>query len=469
MVDGTKVVVPDSLDLIIPYVLREQQDWFEDEIKFLRRSLQPGQHAIDIGANYGVYTLSIAKTVGSSGHVWAFEPASAIAGLLGESVAVNGYDYVTLEQSALSETAGTAELSMRTQSELNSLVHDYASPQPTETVRVVTLDGYGEKSGWQDIDFIKIDAEGEEISILKGGEKFFAEHSPLVQYEIKAGKDVHLDLVRAFAGIGYESYRLVPGLDLLVPFHVDTPADSYQLNLFACKSARAAELASGGWLINEVPEPGSPRELPGGITPDVLEENAIDWRAALAPLPYARGLAGRWEMTVAGDETGAVEEALALYALSRDTSRPGTVRFAALDSSFHRFKSLIEISPTHPRLASLTRIARDYGARSVANNAVGQLYNSILRDKSVKLDEPFLAPGKRFDSLDPGGAYGDWMLAAAAEELERGRAFSSFFTGDSARNRLEMICSSNFAGPEMRRRLSLLRQRFDLPESRSSD
>ena len=75
MVDGTKVVVPDSPELMTPYILREQQDWFENEIKFLRRLLQPGQNIIDIGANHGVYTLSIANTVGSSGHVWAFEPA----------------------------------------------------------------------------------------------------------------------------------------------------------------------------------------------------------------------------------------------------------------------------------------------------------------------------------------------------------------------------------------------------------
>ena len=103
MVDGIKVVVPDSLDLITPYVLREQLDWFEDEIRFLRRMLQPGQQIVDIGANYGVYTLSIAKVVGSSGHVWSFEPAATTAALLNQSIAANNFDQVTLEQCALSE------------------------------------------------------------------------------------------------------------------------------------------------------------------------------------------------------------------------------------------------------------------------------------------------------------------------------------------------------------------------------
>ena len=64
LVDGVRIVVPDSLNLITTYVLREQEDWFEDEIKFLRHLIKPGQRVIDIGANYGVYTLAMAKLVG---------------------------------------------------------------------------------------------------------------------------------------------------------------------------------------------------------------------------------------------------------------------------------------------------------------------------------------------------------------------------------------------------------------------
>src|SRR2546429_193801 len=58
---GVRIVMPDSLNLITPYVLYEQQDWFEEELGFLRRILRPGENAIDIGANYGVYALSIAN------------------------------------------------------------------------------------------------------------------------------------------------------------------------------------------------------------------------------------------------------------------------------------------------------------------------------------------------------------------------------------------------------------------------
>jgi hypothetical protein len=42
-------------------VLIEQEDWFEKEICFVRRLLQPGMRAADIGANYGTCTLAMAR------------------------------------------------------------------------------------------------------------------------------------------------------------------------------------------------------------------------------------------------------------------------------------------------------------------------------------------------------------------------------------------------------------------------
>src|SRR5262249_20657349 len=46
---------------VTTYVLIEQEDWFEREIAFVRRLLQPGMRVIDIGANYGTYTLTMAQ------------------------------------------------------------------------------------------------------------------------------------------------------------------------------------------------------------------------------------------------------------------------------------------------------------------------------------------------------------------------------------------------------------------------
>src|SRR5262249_49963014 len=158
---------------------------------------------------------------------WAFEPASGTAKLLADGIAANGFTQVTLEQCAVSNIRGTAELALHANSELNALVHDQSSGGETETVALVTLDDRLAAYNCRKIDFIKIDAEGEEANIVKGGQRFFAELSPLVLYEMKAGEHVHIDLVHAFAAIGYESYRLVPGLDVLTPFDAEIPPEPF--------------------------------------------------------------------------------------------------------------------------------------------------------------------------------------------------------------------------------------------------
>ncbi|MEA3643435.1 MAG: hypothetical protein VBE63_26395 [Lamprobacter sp.] len=91
--------------------------------------------------------------------------------------------------------------------------------------------------------------EGEEIRILQGGQRFFAEQDPLVLFEWKHGKQPNTGLLEAFAALGYDRYRLVPGLQGLTPVAEDEALDGYQLNLFACKPSRAEQLRANGWLL----------------------------------------------------------------------------------------------------------------------------------------------------------------------------------------------------------------------------
>jgi len=238
---------------------------------------------------------------------------------------------------------------------------------------------------------------------LNGGALFFSELSPLVQYEIKAGNVLHLELVRAFAAIGYESYRLVPGLGLLAPFQV--PADGYLLNLFACKPDAAERLAARDLLVG-------PPALPNGDCPTSPQSTAYSWRRALTGLPYGARLADRWERGTGSGCADEADEALVLYAVSRDAARPAAERFGALTASFDRLTRLCEQAPSPARLASLARVAREFGARSVAVGALTQL-GRIAEPDRIDMSEPFLAPCSRFDSVHPRERLGDWFRAAA--------------------------------------------------------
>jgi FkbM family methyltransferase len=143
---GARICVPDSLDQITTYVLLEQEDWFEHEIRFARSMLRPGARAIDVGANYGVYTLALALSAGPQGRVWAFEPAPATAALLSQSLRLNEQASVELMECAVSSRTGTAHLRVGEQAELNALAS--AGESGTIEVPAITLDDLAREHSW---------------------------------------------------------------------------------------------------------------------------------------------------------------------------------------------------------------------------------------------------------------------------------------------------------------------------------
>jgi FkbM family methyltransferase len=459
-----KIVVPDSLDLITPYVLQEQQDWFEDEIKFLRFLLQPGQKVIDIGANYGVYTLSMAETVGETGKIWAFEPASTTAELLAASVGFNDFNQVIIDRSALSCASGIAELALHNNSELNSLIHDNTGTINTETVKISTLDECLHKYDWQKIDFIKIDAEGEEINILQGGQQFFDRLSPLVQYEVKVNNAVDLEIVKAFAKKGYNSYRLVPGLNILVPFDLNEEVDEFLLNLFCCKQDRAEQLVSQGFLLDAAMI-ATGGEAVINLAKRIKTCDRYSWQTTIAKLPYGEELKNMWQQSTVEDDFDKLSDSLSFYALSCDQQLSNKERFLALQSSFRQIQTLCENNSAHLRLSTLARIATDFGARSVAVKALSQLCQIISNEQNVDIAEPFLVSKSEFDNIYPSKNIGVWIFASVLEQIECLCAYSSFYSGLSSQQDLEFICSLGLKREEMSRRLSLIQRRFNLPIS----
>jgi FkbM family methyltransferase len=458
-----RIVVPDSINVLTTYVLREQLDWFEDEIKFVRRLLQPGEQVIDIGANYGIYALTMAKMVGKSGTVWAFEPASMTAALLAQSINANGFNNVILDRSAISATTGMAQLGITNQSEFNALVRGAQSLLPTETVPVVSLDDCLARYRWKDIAFVKLDAEGEESNIISGAPRFLTECSPLILFEIKAGEGFHLSIVDEFGRFGFEAYRLVPGLNLLAPFDAYADPDPYLLNLFCCKPDRAAALSARGLLLDST-------TINDYARADSLKEyyrahrDEHTWTSTLVPMPYGESLASGWAAPALTREAADLEDALAYYAMSESTNLAPIVRFSALETSLNLLRSLCSAHPQFLRRISLARVAADFGARSDAVSAL-HLVLSLMSDGEITIqNEPFLAPAKRFDKIPIGESFSNWLIAACSESLEQLSAYSSFFASTPATlARLKLIASLGFASEEMLRRLSLMQARFGGP------
>ena len=410
---GVDICVPRNLDLISPYVLLEQEDWFEDEAPFVREMLRSGDNVIDIGANYGVYSLMAARAVGDAGRVWSFEPASETAAHLAQSIAVNGFSNVTLIQAALSNREGQAQLALSGQSELNTL---QGSAAGSETVALTTFDAWAGSSGWPKIDFIKLDAEGEEGNVIRGGENFLRRASPLIMFEIKHGTKLNLALQGQLDGLGYSAYRLLPGLGILRPFQATGSEDPYLLNLFACKPDKAKELADRGILASAP-----------GVDGMAMPEGC--WTKRLPEMPYARDLAGQWcRPGIVAAEYG---HALEAYCVAHDPRVSASHRVAALELSVATLRRLSEGDPRFCHLMSLARAAAEAGQRAIAVLALQRLVAGLAKNQ-IDLSQPFLAPCTRFEGLPMAGKPEHWCFAGILETFERLSAYSSFYDPNHA-------------------------------------
>lgn len=437
---GFHVCVPRSIASMTTYALLEQEDWFEDEIRFVRRLLQPGMNAIDIGANYGVYTLTMAKTVGSAGRIWSFEPASATADFLRRSVARNAFANVELQQCALSNAPGTRRLRLEGASELNRLADDGG---PGEDVAVDTLDGFAARAVGAPVAFIKIDAEGEERNIIEGGAQTLTAHSPLVMIERMHGSVVNTPAIAALRNLGFGLYRLVPGLDLLVPFD-EANADGFQLNLFACRGDRAAQLEEAGLL---------------GTSMVAVTAPAAAGTRAIAGRPFFRAFAANGAGAAGDAATTRFHAAIDLYALAQDPGQPASVRWSALRQALGNLLGLVGADTSTPRLFTLARVAAEAGERTIAVQLLAKLPLAPDAYSAAIVTEPFLPVSARFETMAPDGEFGLWCAVAVFEQMERLRALSSQYAGDDALPFFDAFRATRFFSPELERRRQLVRMR----------
>jgi hypothetical protein len=346
----------------------------------------------------------------------------------------------------LSERCGTAHLVSNRNTELGYIREGPA--QDGEPVELLSLDECLRRYGWQRLDFIKIDAEGHESAILRGGERALRELSPLILYEIKAGERVNLDLVGQFRERGYASYRLVPGLNGLVPFRPEEPVDSYQLNLFCCKPDRAAILAQRGLLM----------EAGAEITPPPADA----WERHLERLPYGRAFVDRWREGVRTHPIPGWEryrDALGHYALAHVPEQSLGRRYAHLQRARELLAELAGGSNNPCRIMTYARVEAELGRRQQAVAALAFLVKRLEASRSLVLPEPFLPPAAAYDRIEPGVNPANFVAASVWEAYERTRAFSSYFTGAASLELLEAFPRLGFERAEMERRRQLVRMR----------
>jgi len=449
--DGSRITVPADLKVLTTFVLLEQEQWFEADLDFVLRFLQPGMSVLDVGASYGAYALPMARRIGAGGKLRAFEPTPDVAAFLERNLAASGTD-AQVVRTALSDHGGEARLARGKFDEINRIVPAHAARGDAIAVAMDTLDAQARACGVPAPDFVKIDVEGHCAQVVRGGDRLFREAAPLVMFEIRDGAGVvDRSSGKSLIAAGYATYRLLPGPGVLVPFDIEGPADPFLLNLYAAKPQTLAVLRDRGLLV----DPQSGAKAPTRA-----------WRKWATPLAYAGQALRQWKGSpgwFARTGRKALYTALDDFAASRPED--GRVTWAHIDALLDARDHAIAAAESEPSLAALLTLARveqELGNRGFAVQALERAVGLVGSARPVAPDVPFLPPMARYDAVAWDGRDPDWLDAALHEALIHFESFSSYYDYGNRGRILERIAKLPFTSPEMERRRQLLRIRAAL-------
>ncbi|MEI7820606.1 MAG: FkbM family methyltransferase [Verrucomicrobiota bacterium] len=169
--------------------------------RWIVKNARPDWVTFDIGMNFGYFTCLLASICTE---VHGFEPVGWLAGRARANVQLNAFANVTINELALSDHAGTAQLNLPAPDHCNwgtsSLVHKSSSQTAVVEVPLETLDNYCAAHGVTRLDFIKVDVEGAEHLVFGGAERTLERLRPTIIFEFNEES-------------GTESYRLLEKLD----------------------------------------------------------------------------------------------------------------------------------------------------------------------------------------------------------------------------------------------------------------
>jgi len=176
--------------------------------EILEKELKDGMKILDLGANFGWFTLIAAKKVGMSGNVYAFEPDPTLADALKTNVKLNNLDNVSIIPFAVSNKSSISKFSLNPLYPTRNRLESKTLSENIIDVKTISIDDFCEKNQLI-VDFIKMDVEGSEVKALEGMKNTIISNPKLkivTEFNQKAIVDVGSspeDLINLLEGYGY--------------------------------------------------------------------------------------------------------------------------------------------------------------------------------------------------------------------------------------------------------------------------
>lgn len=138
-------------------------------LKIIRNKIGNRFVFIDVGANIGFYSLTIARACKDFEYqIHCFEPNPFTHSLLNENIKKNRVNNIILNRMGLSDREATATLTYNQQNLGTANTFTTNATGIQDQIQLQTLDKYCNEKGIKKVDIIKVDIEGGEFDFLKG-------------------------------------------------------------------------------------------------------------------------------------------------------------------------------------------------------------------------------------------------------------------------------------------------------------
>lgn len=197
-----------------PHEKYRYEEWFT---KLVHLTLKPGDLVLDVGANLGYHTVTMAELVDTTGTVIAFEPQRIIYQQLNCNVFLNKLSNVTTLQFAVGNSTDTVFISPQ------NYFHVGKWPNVTnigdtsintsslgDPVAQITIDSLN----LTQLNFMKIDIQGSELNCLMGAKNTLMTNKPIIFIEIEEKQLVKfntttIQLIEYIKSLDYTLHRIV--------------------------------------------------------------------------------------------------------------------------------------------------------------------------------------------------------------------------------------------------------------------
>lgn len=183
------------------------------ELSLFEQVCPSGGQIWDVGANFGLYTVTSARRIGPTGKVHAFEPGSFARELLLRNLAANRVeDRVVVHDVALADREGEGTFFEAEESAFSGLKDtERAKIARQVPVRLARVDSVWLELGCPPIDAMKIDVEGLEAEVLEGARRAIAGSPGLVLLVEIAAKNTNAEerrrIMRCLEELESEGFR----------------------------------------------------------------------------------------------------------------------------------------------------------------------------------------------------------------------------------------------------------------------